>query len=209
LICAAKNRTESLLVSINSWIQFKEISEFLIIDWSSDRELSFLSTLDPRIKIIRVDGQKYYSVSKALNLAIKNAKSDWIIKMDCDYILNPYYNFFENYNISNNDFLTGSWRDDNLDGKKGFLQYLNGFIFTFKENLSKIGGYNENFRGYGWEDCDLYLRLANIGVNRLYLNHNDMSIFHIPHQDFKRGENYECSDIMKTLIENQKVSNYE
>lgn len=207
LVCAVKNRPRALLVALSSWVSFKEISEFIIIDWSSDESLEFLSKLDSRIKVIRVDDQKYFHLSKAYNLAIHNSTSEWILKMDCDYILNPYYNFFNKYQINSNEFLTGSYQDGSLDTKMGFLEYLNGFVFVSKKNLCKINGYNENFDGYGYDDTDLYDRLVRNGLDRVYLNHNELSIFHLPHQDSKRYENYKCKNMTSSASNNEKISN--
>jgi len=157
--------------------------------------------------VIRVDGQKYFHLSKAYNLAIHNSTSEWILKMDCDYILNPYYNFFNKHQIKSNEFLTGSYQDSFLDSQIGFFEYLNGFIFVSRENLCKVNGYNENFEGYGYDDTDLYNRLVEKGFDRVYLNHNQLSIFHLPHPDSKRGENYKCKNITSSHSDNVKISN--
>ena len=157
--------------------------------------------------MIRVDGQKYFHLSKAYNLAIHNSTSEWILKMDCDYILNPYYNFFNKHQIKSNEFLTGSYQDSFLDSQIGFFEYLNGFIFVSRENLCKVNGYNENFEGYGYDDTDLYNRLVEKGFDRVYLNHNQLSIFHLPHPDSKRGENYKCKNITSSHSDNVKISN--
>ena len=97
LICACKNRDESLKVSLSSWILKEEITEIIIVDWSSDNSLSYLSEWDDRIKIITVQNQKYFNQPQPLNLAASIAKGDYILKVDTDYLFNPYYNFFDNY----------------------------------------------------------------------------------------------------------------
>jgi hypothetical protein len=195
LICAVKNRKEQLLFAIRSWILFKEIEEIIIVDWSSDESIDDIANIDPRIKIIKVPGEKYFHLSKAYNIAIRSCKNRIILKMDTDYILNPYYNFFNIYRINRGEFLTGSWSDKYLDHNIGFFEYLNGFIYAYKSDLLDIEGYNENFEGYGYDDSDLYSRLEESGCRRLYLNHNCAAIFHTPHANSKRFENYKCSDI--------------
>jgi hypothetical protein len=207
LICSVKNRTDMLKISIQSWIKHKDIKEYVIVDWSSDEDISYLSKLDDRIKVIRVENEKYFSVVKAPNLAIKNTCGDLIIKMDVDYILNPYYDFFQEYKIKKNEFLTGNWEDFLIDNDMGFIRYLHGFLYAHRENLIKIGGYNELMKNYGYEDCDIFNRLTDIGLERKYLNHNKPCIIHMPHPDSVRSENYENKDIMETLTDNYKISN--
>ena len=95
VICACKNRENALRISLNSWLNFKEIDEIIIVDWSSDQPLSNFLPLDERIKIIRVDNKEYFNQPQPLNLAINFASGDRILKLDTDYVLNPYYNFLK------------------------------------------------------------------------------------------------------------------
>lgn len=205
VICAVKNRTASLIVSLSSWLLFENIKEIIIVDWSSDNSLEFLTNKDKRVKVIRVDNQKYFHLSKAYNLALKNAQCKWIMKMDAEYILNTSFNFFDNYELEKKYFLTGAWQD--LQDGKGFFSYLNGFIFTCRDNLLKVGGYNENLKNYGYDDEDLYKRLSDSGLKRIYLTHNPVDIIHMPHSGELRVENYEIKDIKKSQEINCKISN--
>ena len=207
LICAVKNRTDMLKISIQSWVIYKNIKEYIIVDWSSDEDISFLSKIDDRIKVIRVENEKNFSLTKSYNLAIKNSVGDLIIKMDSDYIFNPYYNFFERYKIQKKEFLTGNWKDYNLDNDMGFLRYLNGFLYIHRENLIKTDCYNELMQNYGYDDCDLYTRLNKIGLERGYLSHAEPCIIHMPHSDSIRSANYNEKNIIKSLNHNYKISN--
>ena len=107
LICACKNRNEPLKIALNSWLLKKEITEIIIVDWSSDQSLEHLTRLDDRIKIIRVDNQKYFNQPQPLNLGISQATGEYILKVDCDYVINPYYSFFHKYKIDDNSFVSG------------------------------------------------------------------------------------------------------
>lgn len=107
VICACKNRNSALRVSLNSWLNFKEITEIIVVDWSSDESLESLVSLDERIKVIRVSDKQYFNQPQPLNLAISMASGDRILKLDTDYVINPYYNFFQNYDIDDNSFVSG------------------------------------------------------------------------------------------------------
>ena len=217
IISACKNRNQALQISLNSWLNFKEIKEIIIVDWSSDEPLDYLSDLDERIKIITVSDKDYFNQPQPLNLALSVATGDYILKLDSDHVINPYYNFFDTYNIDKNSFVSGKPSCDNyevyseemetyvIDHTKmsyeqlskyfnsysPYYKYLTGLLFTAKENLIKIGGYNENLgKYYAFEDDELYQRLELLGLNHVKMNY-DHTCFHIPHPDKKRIENFE------------------
>lgn len=233
VICACKNRYDALRVSLNSWLAFDEIKEIIIVDWSSDKPLNHLTKLDKRIKIIRVENEKYFNQPQPLNLAASITTGDYILKLDCDYILNPYLPFFESYKIDENSFLCGQdsyeckheYWDENLGGYavnfhsmdvgelmkyshsySPFFKYLTGLCFVSRDNYWKVGGYDERMgKYYAFEDDQITKRLTMMGLECKKLN-QDYSIIHIPHPDKKRYENFEGygEDSNDSNIENVK-----
>ena len=107
IITACKNRVDALKISLISWLNFKEIHEVIIVDWNSDEPIDYLTKLDPRVKVVRVSDKKYFNQPQPLNIAINFASGNRILKLDTDYVLNPYYNFFETYSIDDNSFVSG------------------------------------------------------------------------------------------------------
>lgn len=223
VICACKNREAALKISLTSWLNYEEIKEIIIVDWDSDKPIDYLCNLDPRVKIIRVPDKKYFNQPQPLNLAAGLASFDYILKLDVDYVMNPYYNFFENYLIDDNTFVSGKCSTSteeflsenegtyNIDKDKmtideiyeycntysPYYKYLTGLLFIKKDNFYKVGGYNENLgRYYAFEDDELYGRLELFGLNHKKMNY-DHNFFHIPHQDSKRTENFEGFDLDK------------
>lgn len=210
LICACKNRTEALKVSLSSWIVKKEIKEIIIVDWSSDESLSFLSKWDERIKIVTVPNQKYFNQPQPLNLAASLATQEYLLKLDTDYILNPYFNFFDNYPIDENSVIQGPiYIDDKTIMDSPFFKYLRGLLFLKKENFEKVGGYNEEMnKFYAWEDDEIISRLKMINLNVKAINY-DCSLIHIPHTDDKRFENFEGDKEYEKEIWNQLSQSYQ
>jgi hypothetical protein len=218
IICACKNRYDALRVSLNSWMAFDEIKEIIIVDWSSDEPINHLTKLDKRIKIIRVNDEKYFNQPQPLNLAASIATGDYILKMDCDYMLNPYFSFFKEYQIDDKSFLCGQdsyvckheYWDENLKGYainvhqmdldemmkyqhsySPFYKYLTGLCFVSRENYWKVGGYDERMgKYYAYEDDQMTKRLSMMGLECKKLK-QDYNIIHIPHPDKKRYENFE------------------
>lgn len=68
IVCAVKNRLNTLKVSLASWLVAPGIDEIVIVDWSSDEPLASFAAQDARIKIIRVDDESEFHLSAAFNL---------------------------------------------------------------------------------------------------------------------------------------------
>jgi FkbM family methyltransferase len=221
IICACKNRLESLKVSLSSWLLFDEIKEIIIVDWDSEVPIYDITKLDPRIKVIRVDNKKYFNLAQPLNLAVSQVTSDYILKIDTDYIINPYYNFFKSYQIDETCFVSGAHEapilnyapnehgeyvidmaNNTFDDVCGYVnsfnhyfRYLRGMLYVSKENFLKVKGYNELIDSYGFEDGDMETKLKNIGLTHNFISY-DHTLIHIPHSDKKRIENcrYDLND---------------
>jgi len=218
VICACKNRYNALRVSLNSWLAFDEIKEIIIVDWSSDEPINHLTKLDKRIKVVRVNDEKYFNQPQPLNLAASIATGDYILKLDCDYIINPYFSFFEAYTVDQNSFVCGQdsyeckheYWDENLKGYavnfhgmdvgelmqyshtySPLFKYLTGLCFVSRENYWKVGGYDERMgKYYAYEDDQMTKRLSMMGLECKKLFHN-YNLIHLPHPDKKRYENFE------------------
>ena len=220
LICACKNRNQPLQIALTSWLLRPEITEIIIVDWSSDESLAPLTKLDGRIKVITVPNQKYFNQPQPLNLAASIATGDYILKVDCDYVFSPYYNFFETYQIDKNSFVSGKHNIKNYEyfdettqsfiadkDKMSFpelveyvrsyspiFKHLIGLLFISRQNFEKVGGYNEKLgKYYAYEDDEIFHRLRVLGLTEKKLDFN-YNILHIPHPDKKRTENFEGYD---------------
>lgn len=208
LTVGVKNRFKQLKISLQSWLNQDDVKDITIIDWDSkDIDKKYLESLDDRIRVLSFVNKEYYHVAKVLNECIKNAKYDHIIKMDVDYIINPYYQLNQWLEIDwETEFMTGCWTQKMMDNSLGFMEYLHGLMICKRENITKINGYNEKLDGYGWEDSDLYGRLYKFGLIRKVIPNmpNFVPIYHNPHMDFKRTENYKDKNALESLNKNRK-----
>jgi len=198
VICACKNRAKPLRISLSSWLLHDQIKEIIIVDWSSDEPMYEFAKIDERIKVIRVDGEKYFNQPQPLNLAAKLATSEYLLKVDCDHIFNPYFNFFESHKIQKDEFVTGF----NMLVNDEFLHPLWGLLYVGKDHFEKVGGYNENMgEYYAVEDDELCVRFISLGLTAIPIKINKYTAIHIPHSDKKRVEHFESFEkIEKTLI---------
>ena len=171
LITAVKNRSETLSGVIQTWVNKPEISEIIIVDWSSDHSLIPLieKYQDDRILLAIVPGKPRWVLSEAFNLGARLTTKDKILKMDADVSINP--DFFSLHTLKPGIFYSGNWtrgRDENE-------RHLNGIVFLYAKDYFRVNGYNEYIQSYGWEDTDLYQRLEEAGLNRLDLNLETLS----------------------------------
>jgi len=223
VISACKNRGKALAVSVSSWIQFDEIDEIIITDWNSDDPVAHLTELDKRITVITVPNEPYFNQPQPLNLAASFVKNDYILKLDSDTVMNPYFNFFDDHKIDDKSFLTGtdeSWNFYDDEARANPLNYQNyiylkalwGTLYITKENYFKIGGYNEHMNKYAaWEDTELYERLLLLGLKHVKIRFDLKTLFSLPHEAKKRVENFQAysenKDLELTIREHIKKFN--
>lgn len=181
VVTCAMNRSDNLIRALASWLPCPAIDEVVIIDWSSaipvaDR-LAQEGIADPRIRVIRVEGEPRWILSYAFNLGFRAARHDRILKMDADILLDP--DFFARTALPEQGFVAGNWRLAEAD-----QGYVNGFFYAPRAALAAVGGFNEYIRSYGWDDDDLYTRLTEAGFTRHDVD--PALIWHQPHDDSAR-----------------------
>lgn len=95
--------------------------------------------------------------------------------------------------------------EDNLSNSKiQWAAFLVGNSCLSKENFYKAGGFDENFKTWGFEHFELALRLQNCGVK--FCAMPDISNYHIPHP---RGDGYYRKMISDSIqVFKKKHSNY-
>jgi GT2 family glycosyltransferase len=205
IITACRNRVKPLSISLASWIQFDEVDEIIITDWNSDEPIDHLTRLSKKIKIIRVNNEPYFNQPQPLNLAASLVKSECLLKLDNDHILNPYFNFFDLYKITDKSFVSGC--NDGCWGMDEYFLYpIWGLLYVNVDIFKKLGGYNENMgKYYAVEDDELALRLISYGLTPRSIDVQKFTALHIAHTDKDRVKNFESFEsISNLLVENKK-----
>lgn len=160
IVTACMNRNSNLVKCLPSWLQGSYVNEVIIVDWSSKSlvkdDLVANNIIDSRIKILRVEGQSIWILSKAFNYGLSRVSYSHTLKLDADIILNE--GFFDNHFLDGNTFYAGNWKTANSDREKR----INGSFMAPTRCLAALGFYNEYITTYGWDDCDLYERMQNL-----------------------------------------------
>lgn len=188
IVSCCMNRNNNLLRAIKTWVLLP-VDEIVIVDWSSTVPVG--ETLkhieDDRIKIVRVENEPKWILTYGFNVGLRFSSYSRVYKLDAD--IEVTRNFLELNRIPHGAFVRGAWRLA-LDEGRGDQIFVNGSFGAFKKDLQTVGYYNELIRTYGWDDSDLYERLAaECGLGTRYLH--SRSLLHmkqdkeerIKHQD--------------------------
>ncbi len=152
------NRRDHLLATAPRVAAWPHHQEHLIVDWSSTRPLRREELPpDPRVRLLRVEGERRWSLCRAYNFAFARARGTRLLKLDADAwpteafalgdpSLEPPPAAFQERPAPVCAFGSGP------EGRKG--QFLIDHAL-----LDAVGGFNELLVGYGFDDKDLLARL--------------------------------------------------
>lgn len=158
LVSCCMNRNENLSRSLESWVKLP-VDEIIIVDWNSTEPVSksISHIKDKRIKICRVEDEPYWVLTYGFNVGLRFANYSKVFKLDADIQVSE--DFLVLNDFKRGEFVRGSW-ESALESGRDDQVFVNGSFGAFKEDLEKIGYYNEYITTYGWDDSDLYERLS-------------------------------------------------
>jgi hypothetical protein len=160
------NRREHLLATAANVAAWPHHREHLIVDWSSAVPLRREELpVDPRLRLLRVEGETRWNLCRAYNFALAQARGRRLLKLDADAW--PTEAFDPGDPALRVSPLAGGGEErgglcafgSGPEGRKG--QFL-----IDRELLEAVGGFNELLVGYGFDDKDLLARLLHSGGQR-------------------------------------------
>jgi len=148
----------------------------LVDDGSTDKTEEMLASLSPPCRLNYISNKKRLGQPKSRNRGIKAAKGNYIIFTDSDIIVVPefiqehlkFHKLYKNA-IINGELIYISSLDEVGKKKKSiwdmsFSSFNTANVSVKKESLIKVGGFDEEFLPYGWEDKELGYRLRKMGL---------------------------------------------
>jgi len=189
LVAVCMNRHSTLEKALPSWLSVKGVEEVVVVDWSSSPPLEdkLRGTSDPRLKVVRVENEPKWVLSRAFNLGLTMATRERILRVDCDYELHP--DIMAGHPLDGaqdqplSQFYAGNWRN----AKNENQIHLNGIVIVRRADFWKVLGYDERIQTYGWDDEDLYTRLEQFaGLTRMNISYDYVA--HIQHDDTARAQ---------------------
>jgi hypothetical protein len=160
VVCGVMNREEHLWASLSSWLMCDEIDEIVLVDWSSRTPVTSEDVCDPRVVIVRVEGQEHWVASKCHNLGLLLSTGYLVLRLDADDIL--YYTFFAKHSFKQDEIPVG-YSVDQRQARDDNETHLAGVVYARRCDFLAVGGYNERIEVYGYEDTDLICRMTSRG----------------------------------------------
>lgn len=197
IVACCMNRHETLKKVLNDWKQVDNVDEIIVVDWSSAPPLKDVVDFegDARVRVIRVEGEAQWVLSRAYNLGMSASTRENIIRTDCDYSLGKDFvrshslepaasrNMAESSaGVAGAHFYAGNYKQARNENEV----HLNGAVYIRRRDFFAIGGYDERIQTYGWDDEDLYTRLNKSGLAKHNISYDHVT--HVPHGDVARAQ---------------------
>lgn len=168
-------------------------AEIIVVDdASTDGSLDILNGFKSKIKIIK--NEKNLGFSSTINRGVKTAKGDIVVLLNSDVIpekdfLKPLLRHFENEkvfavgcmdkSIENGKIVLrgrgiGEWKRGFFIHSRGDVNkmntlWVNGGSGAFRKSIwDKLGGFNELYNPFYWEDIDLSYRAIKSGYRIMF-----------------------------------------
>lgn len=204
-VFSSMDREKNLIKSLNSWIDNSTIKEFILVDWSSKKNLydntemqRLLEKYPGKITCIRVVDEKNFSLSMSYNLGFKYTKSEYpvLLKLDSDY-QNIDSSWMYNLKIKDNQLdnycIRGHWK---------FSPSMSGFLLI---NKTDFPFYNEHLQGWGYDDDDLFVQLKSKNLKVIIFSNIHNYIEHLDHSEYDRTMNYSIKNKLDSKKQNQEL----
>ena len=194
------NRNENVQANLPNWLK-QEFDELILLDWSSKESVASIPGVfdDPRVRVVRVEGQEKFMRTLAQNLASQMARYKHIFKCDSDVSIKG--NFFKEHPLKKGEFWVGDWHQ----GRDFNERHLHGETFYHVDDYFKVNGYDERILAYGHDDTNLKDRMVLAGLIKKVFNYNHF--YHHPHDQAQRTTNQVMVHPMVKTYENRIESN--
>ncbi len=152
-ITTCKGRLAHLKSTLPSLMALPDC-EVVVVDYDCPQAAGdWVQSTFPAAKVVRVRDRPHFKAAEARNRGVAAATSPWLFMVDADVAVAPTFIAAITPQLRRGVFL----RPEPL------LNELHGALVVAANDLAAIGGYDEVFEGWSWEDADLVLRLQETG----------------------------------------------
>lgn len=150
-------------------------SEVIVVDYGCVQGTAeWVKKNYPNVIVIKFDEDPVFSLSIARNLGLRKALGNYVLFVDADVFIKEDLGLWVSKHAQR-----GKYYKTRKSGS------LSGSFVCERNLLTKIGGYDEAFRGWGGEDIDLYKRLE---LSKVYFSELPSFYFEaIEHDNELRG----------------------
>jgi hypothetical protein len=184
------NRNENVIKNLPNWLE-QQFDELILLDWSSSEPVAEISGVldDPRVRVIRVEGQSKFIRTLAQNLASQAARNQRVFKCDSDVEFKG--DFLAAHPLEPGEFWVGDWhqaRDNNE-------RHLHGETYYFVRDFLAVCGYDERIKSYGQDDTNLKDRMVLAGLCKKVFNYD-----FINHQHHEQSARVQGGDGIHPMV---------
>ena len=180
------NRREHLLATAPRVAAWPHHGEHLIVDWSSTEPVRREELpADPRIRLLRVEGESCWNLCRAYNFAVARSSGEWVLKLDADaWPTQAFDPFLPALRLSGDG---GPGEGGGVCAFGSGPEGRKGQFLIARQLFEAVGGFHELLVGYGFDDKDLLARLLQYtGEEARALAPEWIGV--IPHSDGERAE---------------------
>ena len=204
-------RLHHLWLTLSSNLQHNQYSdvEFVVLDYGSqDGVAEWVQQAFPdelksgRLQFYRLPWPSKFHAAHAKNCAHRLAHGDIVANVDADTFVLPEYGH------ALREHLDRSMRNYVRLVPPDRSQFsLCGRVALRREEFIRLGGYNENLQGYGFEDTNLLERAQRLGLRTIGLSSAYAAC--LEHSDAERTINYANKSTLEGRESNLKIARAE
>jgi hypothetical protein len=181
-ITVCKGRLEHLKQTLPSRADLPG-TQAIVVDYACPQGTrTWVAQNFPRVKVVAVDDDPGFCVSRARNLGARAASTARLCFVDADVKLREGFLPWLRANIRPRHFYR-AWP---------LIPDLWGTFVCPAEDFASIGGFDEALQGWGGEDDDIYMRLADSGCAQALFPAELLEA--LQHDDAQRVTYYEVKD---------------
>lgn len=157
VVTTCKNRRSDLEMSLPAMVE-AGFDEVVLVDYGCPQGAGeWAKSTHPSVKVVYHDADSGFSASKARNLGAQAVVADWIFFVDCDILIAPDFVAYLRSRLTECRYYRAEEH-----GRNERVAY--GSFVVLRDDFTRVGGYDEMYRGWGCEDDDVFFRLTSIGT---------------------------------------------
>ncbi|MFM6991287.1 MAG: glycosyltransferase family 2 protein [Rhodoferax sp.] len=153
MVIVCKGRLAHLQQSLPLVAAIEGLQVIVVDDDCPDHAGEWVTQHHPGVQVVRPASPLPFNLARARNLGAAAVEAPWIVFMDADVVVRPAFAQWLAQQRDPDCYYCSGREDPELRGS---------FVCTTRA-FQAAGGYDENFRGWGGEDSDLYRRLEKAG----------------------------------------------
>ena len=194
------NRNENVQKNLANWLT-QSMDELILLDWSSKEPVADIPGVfdDPRVRVVRVEGQTKFIRTLAQNLATQMSRFTKVFKCDSDVEFKG--DFFAAHPLKEGEFWVGDWHQ----GRDHNERHLHGETYYCVNDFIRVNGYDERILAYGHDDTNLKDRMLLAGMLKKVFSYQ--FLMHQHHSQVTRVTNQDILHPMVRTYQNRLLIN--